>query len=56
MRGDIEKRGKNSYSIKVSLGKDSTTGKYKRGNLEKEIRRRAPNKTLRAVKNAIKNN
>ena len=29
MRGHIEKRGKNSYSITVSLGKDSTTGKYK---------------------------
>jgi integrase len=29
MRGHIEKRGKNSYSIAVSLGKDSTTGKYK---------------------------
>ena len=29
MRGHIEKRGKNSYSIVVSLGKDATTGKYK---------------------------
>ncbi len=29
MRGHIRKRGKNSYSIKVSLGKDATTGKYK---------------------------
>ena len=29
MRGHIEKRGKDSYSIKVSLGKDATTGKYK---------------------------
>jgi integrase len=29
MRGHITKRGKNSYSIAVSLGKDSTTGKYK---------------------------
>ena len=29
MRGHIVKRGKNSYSIKVSLGKDATTGKYK---------------------------
>jgi len=29
MRGHIEKRGKNSYSIAVSLGKDPTTGKYK---------------------------
>jgi integrase len=29
MRGHIEKRGKNSYSIAVSLGKDATTGKYK---------------------------
>ena len=29
MRGHIVKRGKNSYSIAVSLGKDSTTGKYK---------------------------
>ena len=28
MRGHIEKRGKNSYSIKVSVGKDAT-GKYK---------------------------
>ena len=29
MRGHIEKRGKNSYSIVVSLGKDAATGKYK---------------------------
>ena len=29
MRGYICKRGKNSYSIKVSLGKDTTSGKYK---------------------------
>jgi integrase len=29
MRGHIEKRGKNSYSIAISLGKDPTTAKYK---------------------------
>ncbi len=29
MRSHITKRGKNSYSIAVSLGKDATTGKYK---------------------------
>ena len=29
MRGHIEKRGKNSYSIAISLGKDANTGKYK---------------------------
>ncbi|MFC2017709.1 tyrosine-type recombinase/integrase [Chloroflexota bacterium] len=29
MRGHIVKRGKNSYSIAISLGKDPTTGKYK---------------------------
>ena len=29
MRGHITKRAKNSYSIAISLGKDSTTGKYK---------------------------
>jgi len=29
MRGHIEKRSKNSYSIAISLGKDATTGKYK---------------------------
>ena len=29
MRGHIIKRGKNSYSIAISLGKDPTTGKYK---------------------------
>src|SRR4030043_273765 len=29
MRGHITKRGKNSYSIAVSLGKDTNTGKYK---------------------------
>ena len=29
MRGHIVKRGKNSYSIAVSIGKDATTGKYK---------------------------
>ena len=28
MRGHIEKRGKNSYSIAISMGKDNT-GKYK---------------------------
>ncbi len=27
MRGHIEKRGKNSYSLKVSLGRDAT-GRY----------------------------
>ena len=29
MRGHIVKRGKNSYSIVISLGKDTATGKYK---------------------------
>jgi len=29
MRGHITKRGKNSYSIAVSLGRDASTGKYK---------------------------
>jgi integrase len=29
MRGHIRKRGKNSYSIAISLGKDPTTGQYK---------------------------
>jgi len=29
MRGHITKRGKDSYSIKVSIGKDANTGKYK---------------------------
>ncbi|MFC1893934.1 tyrosine-type recombinase/integrase [Chloroflexota bacterium] len=29
MRGHITKRGKSSYSIAISLGKDPTTGKYK---------------------------
>ena len=29
MRGHIIKRGKNSYSIAISLGKNPTTGKYK---------------------------
>jgi len=29
MRGHITKRGKNSYSIAISVGKDATTGKYK---------------------------
>ena len=29
MRGHITKRGKNSYSIKISMGKDAATGKYK---------------------------
>jgi len=29
MKGHIIKRGKDSYSIKVSLGKDAVTGKYK---------------------------
>ena len=29
MRGHIVKRSKNSYSIKISVGKDATTGKYK---------------------------
>lgn len=29
MRGRIVKRGKNSYSIKISVGKDAITGKYK---------------------------
>ena len=29
MRGHIVKRGKDSYSIKISVGKDAITGKYK---------------------------
>ena len=29
MRGHITKRGKNSYGIKISTGKDHTNGKYK---------------------------
>lgn len=29
MRGHICKRGKNSYSLTISLGKDAATGKYK---------------------------
>ncbi|HEY33141.1 MAG TPA: site-specific integrase [Dehalococcoidia bacterium] len=29
MRGHIRKRGKNSYSLVISLGKDAATGKYK---------------------------
>ncbi len=29
MRGHIVKRGKDSYSIKVSVGKDANSGKYK---------------------------
>ncbi|MFC1970460.1 tyrosine-type recombinase/integrase [Chloroflexota bacterium] len=29
MRGHMTKRGKNSYSLAISLGKDPTTGKYK---------------------------
>lgn len=29
MRGHIKKRGKGSYSIVLSLGRDPTTGKYK---------------------------
>jgi len=29
MRGHIKKRSKNSYSIKISLGKDANSGKYK---------------------------
>lgn len=29
MRGHIVKRGKDSYSIKISVGKDAATGKYK---------------------------
>jgi integrase len=29
MRGHIKQRSKSSYSIKISLGKDTTTGKYK---------------------------
>ena len=29
MRGHIVKRGKNSYSLKVSIGKETTTSKYK---------------------------
>ncbi|MDP2919614.1 MAG: tyrosine-type recombinase/integrase [Dehalococcoidia bacterium] len=29
MRGHIEKRGKDSYSLAISMGKDANTGKYK---------------------------
>jgi hypothetical protein len=29
MRGHIRKRSRDNYSIKVSMGKDPTSGKYK---------------------------
>lgn len=47
MRGGIRKRGENSYSVCMSLGKDPTTGKYRystetvRGTREEAKRRRA---------------
>ena len=38
MRGHIRKRGKNSYSLTISLGKDVSTGKYKQQWVSVQIR------------------
>jgi integrase len=55
MRGHIEKRGKNSYSIAVSLGKDSTTGKYKQQWVSVKGTKKDAEKRLSEILNQLDN-
>jgi integrase len=55
MRGHIEKRGKNSYSIAVSLGKDSTTGKYKQQWVSVKGTKKEAEKRLAEILNQVDN-
>src|SRR4030042_6810393 len=55
MRGHILKRGKNSYSIAVSLGKDSTTGKYKQQWVSVKGTKKDAEKRLSEILNQLDN-
>ena len=55
MRGHIVKRGKNSYSIAVSLGRDATTGKYKYQWVTAKGSKKEAEKRLSEVLNQIDN-
>ncbi len=55
MRGHIEKRSKNSYSIAISLGKDSTTGKYKQQWVSVKGTKKDAEKRLSELLNQIDN-
>ena len=53
MRGHITKRGKNSYSIAVSLGRDASTGKYKQQWISVKGTKKDAEKRLAEVLNQI---
>jgi integrase len=55
MRGHITKRGKSSYSIAVSLGKDATTGKYKYQWVSVKGTKKEAEKRLSEILNQIDN-
>ena len=55
MRGHIIKRGKNSYSIAVSLGKDATTGKYKQQWVSVKGTKKEAEKRLSEILNQLDN-
>ena len=55
MRGHITKRGKNSYSIAISLGKDPTTGKYKQQWVSVRGTKKDAEKRLNEILNQLDN-
>ena len=55
MRGHIVKRGKNSYSIAISLGKDPTTSKYKQQWISVKGTKKEAEKRLSEILNQLDN-
>jgi len=55
MRGHIEKRGKNSYSLAISMGRDANTGKYKYQWVTVKGTKKEAEKRLSEVLNQIDN-
>ena len=55
MRGHIVKRGKDSYPIKVSIGKDNSTSKYKYQWTTVKGTKSEPEKRLSELLNQIDN-
>jgi integrase len=55
MRGHIEKRGKNSYSLAISMGRDVNTGKYKYQWVTVKGTKKEAEKRLSEVLNQIDN-
>ena len=55
MRGYITKRGKHSYSIGVSVGKDATTGKYKQQWITVKGNKKDAEKRLAEIINQLDN-